>query len=84
MFADKPDGELPTLIKMDIEGSEREALLGASGVIRRRKPKLIICTYHKPEDIYELPQTIMKIRDDYELRLWQIGESFWDVILYAF
>lgn len=82
-FKDKPEHEWPTLIKLDVEGSEREALLGAAEVIRRKKPRLIICAYHKPEDIYELPQTILKIRDDYQLFLWQIGESFWDVILYA-
>lgn len=82
-FREKPVEEWPTLIKMDIEGAEKEALLGATEVIRRKKPRLIICAYHKPEDIYELPQTILKIRDDYQLSLWQIGESFWDVILYA-
>lgn len=82
-FRDKPIGEWPTLIKMDIEGSEREALTGAAEVIKRKKPRLMICAYHKPEDIYELPQTILKLRDDYQLSLWQIGESFWDVMLYA-
>lgn len=82
-FKDRPETEWPTLIKMDIEGSEREALLGAADVIRRKKPRLMICAYHKPEDIYDLPQTILKIREDYRLTLWQIGESYWDLILYA-
>lgn len=82
-FSGKPVEEWPTLIKMDIEGSEREALIGAAKVIKRKKPRLMICAYHKPEDIYELPQTILKLRDDYQLSLWQIGESFWDVMLYA-
>ncbi len=82
-FANKSKEEWPTLIKMDIEGAEKEALLGAEKVIKEKKPKLIICAYHKPEDIYELPQTVMKIRSDYKLTLWQIGESFWDIILYA-
>jgi hypothetical protein len=44
---------------------------------------LVICAYHKPEDIYELPEAIMRIRDDYELSLWQIDNSFWDLVLYA-
>lgn len=44
---------------------------------------MIICAYHKPEDIYELSQTILSIRPDYQLEFWQIGESFWDMILYA-
>ncbi len=75
--------EWPTLIKMDIEGAEKEALLGAEKIIKEKKPKLIICAYHKPEDIYELPRTIMEMRNDYKFTLWQIGESFWDIILYA-
>ncbi|MDR0498475.1 MAG: FkbM family methyltransferase [Holophagales bacterium] len=83
VFAGKSDDELPTLIKMDIEGAEKEALLGASETIRRKKPKLAICAYHKPEDIYELPQTILKLRDDYRLSLWQMGERVTDTILYA-
>lgn len=82
-FKEKSVEEWPTLIKMDLEGSEREALMGAAEIIKAKKPQLIICAYHKPEDIYELPQTILKFRSDYKLSLWQIGESFWDVILYA-
>lgn len=82
-FSDKPQDEWPTIIKMDIEGAEKEALVGAANIIKAKKPQLIICAYHKPEDIYELPQTILKIRGDYQFTLWQIGESFWDMILYA-
>lgn len=83
-FADKADNELPTTIKMDIEGAEKEALIGAAGIIKKMKPKLIICAYHKIEDVYELPRTILNIRNDYKLSLWQIGESIWDLILYAY
>jgi FkbM family methyltransferase len=50
-FGGRPDCELPTLIKLDVEGAEKEALLGAAQIIRKTKPKLIICAYHKPEDI---------------------------------
>jgi FkbM family methyltransferase len=32
-FRVMPDEDLPTFIKMDIEGAEREALLGAAGII---------------------------------------------------
>jgi FkbM family methyltransferase len=80
-FADKPD--IPTFIKMDIEGAEKEALLGASDIIKSAKPKLAICAYHKPEDIYELPQTILGIRDDYDFVLRQHENGCWDTILYA-
>jgi FkbM family methyltransferase len=83
MFAGVPDSDLPTFIKMDIEGSEREALIGGVGLFRRVKPKLAICAYHQPEDIFELPQTILALRDDYSLALRQHEDGLWDTILYA-
>jgi FkbM family methyltransferase len=82
-FAGRSDGELPTFIKMDIEGAEKEALLGAADVIKRVKPKLAVCVYHKPEDIYELPQTIMNMRDDYRFALRQHEYSCFETVLYA-
>jgi len=71
---------------MDIEGSEKEALMGAANIIKAAKPKLAICAYHKTEDIYELPQTILNIRDDYKLAL-RAPINIWspqEVILYGF
>jgi FkbM family methyltransferase len=82
-FGSMSDGELPTFIKMNIEGAEREALLGAVEIIRRKKPKLSICARHKTEDIYELPRTIMDIRDDYRLALRHHGTGAWNTVLYA-
>lgn len=39
------DGEKVTFIKMDIEGAEDQALLGAERIIREHKPKLAVCVY---------------------------------------
>jgi len=82
-FKNSSDNELPTFIKMDIEGAEKEALLGATSIIRRLKPKLVVCAYHKPEDIYELPKTILNIRDDYRFALRQHFAGCYDTVLYA-
>lgn len=40
----------PTMIKMDLEGSEYEALRGGAEFLRKQKPKLAITTYHYPWD----------------------------------
>src|SRR5690606_33131118 len=45
-------------IKMDIEGSETKALLGAVRSIERFKPKLAIAIYHGDYDIFGIPLLI--------------------------
>lgn len=54
-------------IKMDIEGSEFYALKGAERTIRKFKPRLAICVYHKLLDFFELPQVIKEFNPDYKL-----------------
>lgn len=82
-FLDKSEEELPTFIKMDIEGSEKEALIGAKTVIRQKHPKLAICVYHKPEDIYELPKLIYGIDPSYQFFLRQCADGIYETVLYA-
>ena len=43
-----------SMIKMDIEGGEYDALLGAKQVIERDRPILAICVYHSQEDLWRL------------------------------
>lgn len=59
----------PTYIKMDIEGSECEAILGAENTIKCFKPKMLISCYHRTEDLFKLPIEVDKIRNDYKLYL---------------
>ncbi len=72
-----------TFIKMDIEGAEYQAILGAKNIINKYKPKLAICVYHKPEDIWELPWLIHKINPEYKfyLRHYSFGDV--ETVLYA-
>ncbi len=61
-------------IKMDIEGAELDALKGAVNTIKTFKPKLAICTYHKPEHFYEIPQFIKSILPEY--KFWLLNNEF--------
>ena len=54
-------------IKMDIEGQEINALKGAYETIKKFKPKLAICVYHKPEHFYEIPLYIKSIVPEYKI-----------------
>lgn len=72
-----------TLIKMDVEGAELEALKGASRTIIENHPRLAISIYHKPEDIWEIPAYILSLSDEYRfyIRHYQLSKN--ETILYA-
>lgn len=72
-----------SFIKMDIEGSELEALKGAKNTIKKYKPKLAISVYHKQEDLVTIPQYILSLNEDYRLYLRHYGEISDETILYA-
>jgi len=77
------DKEKPTLIKMDIEGAELKALLGAKEIICNYKPKLQICIYHKPEHLYQIPIILKEWVKDYKLYVGHHESGFGDTVLYA-
>ena len=61
------NGEPVSYIKMDVEGQEQNAILGAAETIRRCKPKMLISCYHRSEDLFTLPMEVFKLRDDYRI-----------------
>ena len=72
-----------TYIKMDIEGSELAALKGAENIIRTQKPKLAICVYHKPEDMWEIPSLLLEYCPDYKFYLRHYNCTAPETVLYA-
>ena len=45
---------------MDIEGCEYEALDGARECIKKNRPILAICAYHRRDDLLRLPKHLGK------------------------
>lgn len=54
-------------VKADIEGGERDMLLGATEVLKKHAPKLSICTYHLPDDKEVLAKIITDANPAYKI-----------------
>ncbi|WP_332118993.1 FkbM family methyltransferase [Azorhizobium caulinodans] len=72
-----------SIIKMDIEGGEYDALKGAAQLIRRRRPKLAICLYHRVDDLVRIAQLVKQLVPDYKLRIEHQSKSCTDTVLFA-
>ena len=79
-FADR---QPPTLIKMDIEGSEEDALLGAAGLADRAAPKMAISVYHYPTDLWSIPVLLKRLNPDYRLYLRHYTREVDGTVCYA-
>jgi hypothetical protein len=55
-------------IKMDVEGSEVNALQGAAETIRKWKPRMAISTEHDWDDQFEIPKTVRNLRPEYQMQ----------------
>lgn len=73
----------PDLVKMDIEGSEKNALKGAIGTIKKCKPKLIICLYHQPGDLWEIPLFLASLGCKYRYFLGHHSQNITETVLYC-
>lgn len=76
--------ELVTLIKMDIEGAEMNALKGAENIIKEYKPRLEICVYHKPQDIMDIPDYILSLNSEYNFALRHYTFANAETVLYCY
>lgn len=77
-------GEAATLIKYDVEGSEKQALIGSAETIKKYKPRLIVSLYHRTEDMVELPLLIKELNPEYKMFLRHHPYiPAWDTNLYC-
>ena len=70
-------------IKLDVEGAEMLALAGSRETIVKHHPKLIICLYHKPSHLFDIPLFIHELDQNYTMYVAHSSCLFTDTILYA-
>jgi FkbM family methyltransferase len=79
----KSEGDFPDFIKMDIEGSEIEALKGARDTISIQAPRLAISIYHKASDLWEIPLLIKNLNPKYKLFIGHHSFFWAESVVYA-
>jgi len=62
-------------IKMDIEGAEPKALVGAKATLAKFKPRLSIATEHPPDDPSAIMELIRSARPDYQMACGPCSET---------
>jgi FkbM family methyltransferase len=77
------EDERPTIIKMDIEGAEPAALRGAQRLLRRARPTVAVCAYHKSEHLWTIPSLLKRLTQDYAIFLRRYAEDCWELVYYA-
>ena len=74
----------PSLIKLDIEGAEPDALRGAHRNIVKYGPELAVSVYHAPHHIWQIPAQIRSMLPDHRLYLRSHWYNGFDTVVYAF
>jgi len=77
------DGPAPSFIKMDIEGAEPYAIEGATETIRKDRPIIAACAYHKCEHLWTLPVLMKAALPEYRIFLRRYAEECWEMVYYA-
>jgi FkbM family methyltransferase len=76
--------DMPTYIKLDVEKSEKQALLGAKDIITKYSPKLAVCVYHYPEEVFEITKLLYEMNPNYRFFLEHYSPYVWETVLYAY
>jgi FkbM family methyltransferase len=71
-------------IKMDIEGYELNALKGSKNTIIKFKPKLAICLYHKPDDLWNIINLLKTYNPNYSFMFGHHSPVDYEAVLYAY
>ena len=74
-----------SLIKMDLEGNEENALNGMRRIIKHNSPMLAVCVYHKLDDLIRIPSCILSLTANghYKHYLRHHSSTSYETVWYA-
>jgi FkbM family methyltransferase len=75
--------EPPTLIKMDIEGAEADALHGATKVLASGRATLAVSAYHFPSDLWKIPLLVHGLMAESTIYVRHYTREVDDTVCYA-
>lgn len=70
-------------IKLDIEGAELQALQGSAITLRRFRPKLAVCVYHRLRDFVDLPEYVASLDLGYRFYIRHFSIHAEETVLFA-
>jgi FkbM family methyltransferase len=76
-------GQPVSVMKLDIEGAELDALRGAQGLIEKYRPGLAVCLYHYPHHLWSIPLWVKALNLDYRLYYRAYAQNTFETVLYA-
>ena len=72
-----------TFIKLDcFEAGESKILEGSRGHIMNEHPKIDVVVYHKSDELWSIPEQVLRIRDDYDVYLRHYTEGVFESVMY--
>ncbi len=75
-------GRACTFLKIDVEGYDKKAIMGAAEMIREQKPVIAVAAYHRESDFYEIFELLYGLYEDYHFYL-RSYMNVQETILYA-
>lgn len=71
------------VLKLDVEGAEMSTLNGGRSFIKKNKPRIAVCIYHKEDDVFTILDFLKELHPDYQFRIRHYSDNQTETVLYA-
>ena len=79
----RKDDEVVSFIKMDVEGAEMDVLQGMKETIRKDKPRIAVCIYHKYNDVVDVSSFLLNLVPDYKFYIRHYNSNETETVLFC-